>query len=127
MDRAAETRGKGRGRVEVRRLRATTRLNEYPGWPGVRQVCVVERTRRMHGAATAESAFDTTSLPPAEATPARLLGLIRDHWRIENERHHVRDVPAGEDACRVRTANAPEVRAGMRAVRCRWGRGKGDN
>ena len=69
----------------------------------MRQVCVVERTRRVHGAETTESVFYITSLPPDEASPSRLLRLIRSHWRIENELHHVRDVSAGEDACRVKT------------------------
>jgi predicted transposase YbfD/YdcC len=110
----AEDRGKGHGRVERRRIRTTTRLNEYLGWPGLRQVCVVERTRRVNGAETTDSAFYITSLPPAEASPARLLRLIREHWRVENQLHYVRDVSAGEDACRVKTGNAPEVLAGLR-------------
>jgi predicted transposase YbfD/YdcC len=110
----AETRGKGHGRVELRRIRTTTRLNDYLGWPGLRQVCVVERTRRVNGTETTESVFYITSLTPAEASPVRLLRLIRDHWRVENQLHYVRDVSAGEDACRVRTGNAPEVLAGLR-------------
>lgn len=75
---------------------------------------MVERTRRVNGAETTESVFYITSLPPAEAGPARLLRLIREHWRVENQLHHVRDVSAGEDACRVKTASAPEVLAGLR-------------
>jgi predicted transposase YbfD/YdcC len=75
---------------------------------------VVERTRRVNGTETTESVFYVTSLPPSEASPVRLLRLIREHWRIEDQLHHVRDVSAGEDACRVRTANAPEVLAGIR-------------
>jgi predicted transposase YbfD/YdcC len=114
VDRVAETRGKGHGRVERRRIRATTRLNDYLGWPGVRQVCVVERSRRVNGAEERESAFYITSLPRSEASATRLLRLIRAHWSIESQVHYVRDVSAGEDACRVRTANAPGVLAGMR-------------
>ena len=77
-------------------------------------MCVAERTRRANGAETRESVFYITSLSPAEAGPVRLLRLIREHWRVENQLHYVRDVSAGEDACRVRTANAPEVLAGIR-------------
>lgn len=77
-------------------------------------MCVVERTRQVNGATTTESVFYITSLPPTEASPARLLRLIRAHWRIENQLHYVRDVSAGEDACRVRTASAPEILAAMR-------------
>jgi predicted transposase YbfD/YdcC len=102
--------------VETRRLRVTTRPNEYLRWPGSRQVCVAERTRQVNGVTRTDSVFYVTSLPPAEAGPVRLLRPIRDPWRIENELHYVRDVSAGEDACRVRTANAPEVLAGLRSA-----------
>ncbi|VTR93875.1 transposase : [Gemmata massiliana] len=33
------------------------------------------------------------------ADAATLLALVRDHWRIENQLHYVRDVTLGEDAC----------------------------
>lgn len=75
---------------------------------------MVERTRRVNGVEATETTFYITSLPPAEASPARLLRLIREHWRIENQLHYVRDVSAGEDACRVKTGSAPEVLAGLR-------------
>lgn len=55
-----------------------------------------------------------TSLTPAQAPAERLLRLLRDHWRIENCLHYVRDVTSGEDACRVRTGHAPQVLAGRR-------------
>jgi predicted transposase YbfD/YdcC len=98
----------------VRRIRTTTRLNEYLNWPGVRQVCVVERVRRVRGTEHRETKFYITSLGPTEASAARLLRLIRAHWLIENQVHWVRDETFGEDACRVRTGNAPQVLAGMR-------------
>jgi predicted transposase YbfD/YdcC len=98
----------------VRRIRTTARLNDYLGWPGVEQVCVVERTRRVNGAEERETTFYITSLPPTEASPARLLRLVRAHWSIENQVHHVRDATLGEDACRVRTGSAPGVLSGVR-------------
>jgi hypothetical protein len=33
-----------------------------------------------------------TSLSPEEASPKRLLDLVRSHWHIENKIHWVRDV-----------------------------------
>jgi hypothetical protein len=33
---------------------------------------------------------------------------IRQHWSIENQLHWILDVTFGEDACRIRTGNAPE-------------------
>jgi hypothetical protein len=43
-----------------------------------------------------------------------LLRLVRQHWRIENSLHYVRDVTLGEDACRVRRGAAPQVLAALR-------------
>ena len=51
-------------------------------------------------------------LHPADA--ADLLELLRNHWRIENCLHYVRDVTLGEDACRVRKGTAPQVLAALR-------------
>lgn len=39
---------------------------------------------------------------------------MREHWRIENCLHYVRDVTLGEDACRVRKGGAPQVLAALR-------------
>ena len=74
----------------------------------------MERERRVKGAVSAEVAYFITSLDRSRANAARLLELIRRHWGIENEVHHVRDVSLGEDACRVRTGSSPEVLAALR-------------
>jgi hypothetical protein len=63
-----------------------------------------------------EVVYGITSLGPARATAAQLLGLVRDHWQVENGLHYVRDVTLGEDACRVRKGSAPQVLAGLRNV-----------
>ena len=59
-------------------------------------------------------AYRITSLKPEQADAARLLELDRGHWGIENGLHHVRDVTLGEDACRVRSGNAPQLLAAAR-------------
>ena len=61
-----------------------------------------------------EVAHGITSLRPERADAARLLEVVRDHWRIENCLHYVRDVTLGEDACRVRKGSAPQVLAALR-------------
>ena len=72
------------------------------------------RARREKGQTTVEVAYGITSLRPEQADAARLLGVVRDPWRIENCLHYVRDVTLGEDACRVRKGSAPQVLAALR-------------
>jgi predicted transposase YbfD/YdcC len=49
----------------------------------------------------------------AQASPARLADWIRGHWGIQ-ALHHIRDTTFAEDACQVRTGNAPRVMASLR-------------
>lgn len=100
--------------MEYRRLRSSPRLRAYLKWPGVEQVCVLERVRRIGGAEERETVFALTSLTPEEASARRLLELSRGHWGIENRLHWVKDVVLGEDACRVRTNGGPQVLSGLR-------------
>ncbi len=101
-------------RQEVRRLQASTGLNEYSDWPHLGQVCRVERRVTRKGQTKVEVAYLVTSLWPHEANARRLLELNRGHWGIENKLHWVRDVTFGEDACQVRKGSAPQVMAALR-------------
>ena len=83
---ATTTVEKGHGRIEQRRLRASTGLNEYLDWPRVRQVFRVDR-RTEHvkrDEITHETAHGITSLGPEQADPQQLLAMVRGHWNIEN-------------------------------------------
>ncbi len=100
--------------MEIRRLWTTTRLTGYLDWPGVNQVCLVERVRRFRGQETIETVCGVTSLGPQRAKASQLLAIARGHWDIENRLHWVRDVSFGEDACRVRSGEAPEILAALR-------------
>ena len=112
--RAASTHEKGHGRVEGRTRTTSTWVNEYLAeWPGVAQVFGLERTR---GGGTTEVVYGITSLGRDRADAARLLGLIRSHWGIENGLHHTRDETLREDRCRVRRGHAPRVLASLRNV-----------
>ena len=106
--------GRRGDRWERRRLWASTALNEYLDWPGLGQVCCVERTRRRKGRETVERVYAITSLPPERADAARLLEIWRGHWGIENRLHWVRDVVFGEDQSQVRTESAPQLLAALR-------------
>lgn len=89
-------------------------MREYLSWPGVEQVCVLERVRRIKGVESRETVFAITSLTREKASARRLLELARGHWGIENRLHWVKDVVLGEDACRVRSGRAPQILAGLR-------------
>jgi hypothetical protein len=60
------------------------------------------------------TAYAITSLPFAQARPARLADLLRGHWAIENGLHWVRDVTFAEDGSQLRTGTAPQVMACLR-------------
>lgn len=109
---------KGHGRIEVRHLRTSCELGDYlaPTWPAVGQVFQIERRITRGHRTTTELAYGLTSLPVKQATAPRLLRLIRDHWHIENRLHWRRDVTLGEDACRVRLGQTPQVLAALNNV-----------
>lgn len=106
---------KGHGRLEVRRLWASTALAGYLDWPGATPVCKIERRCHRQGTVTTEVRYAITSLG-ARVGAERLFAYRRRHWSIENRVHDVRDVSLGEDASQVRTGAAPEVMAALRNV-----------
>ena len=111
--RTARTVDKGHGRLEIRELVATTELNDFLGgqWAGVAQVFRLTRTVTEDGQTHTEVVYGITSLSPKQASAARVLKLVRDHWAIENRLHWRRDVTLREDHCQVRKGNAPRVLA----------------
>lgn len=112
----ATTWDRHRGRTEVRCLKVSSEMTAYlaPAWPYVAQVAQLARTVTEQGQTRQEVVYLITSLTPAQATPQRLLELIRGHWHIENGLHYVRDVTFGEDRSRIRTGTAPQVMAALR-------------
>ncbi len=111
----AEQRDRHGDRQEVRRLWASTALRGYLDWPGVQQVCQVERVSVRQGQVTRQVRYAITSLRESVG-PGDLLRHVRGHWGIENRLHYVRDVTLGEDGSQVRSGAAPEVMAALRNV-----------
>jgi hypothetical protein len=113
---AATTTEKGHGRLEIRQLWTSTALNTYLDFPHVGQVFCLSRevTDLAPGTAHRETVYGVTSLPPAQASPARLLALVRAHWTIENRLHWVRDVTFDEDRSQIRRGAGPQVMATLR-------------
>ena len=107
------------GRVEARRLAASTALVGYSDWPGLAQVLRLDR-RVVHAGSGVvlrqETAYAVTSLAPDQATPAQLLALWREHWHIENRLHWVRDVTFDEDRSAAYAGHVPQAMAAWRNV-----------
>ncbi len=116
----AATTDKGHGRTETRTLTSTTALSDRTGgrepyldWPGLGQCFKIVRERTIHGKTTTETVFGITSLTRDKAGASRLLKIVRCHWSVE-VLFHVRDVTLGEDACRVRSDDAPFILSTLR-------------
>jgi hypothetical protein len=83
----------------------------------VGQVFELERVRVLSSGKTeVEVVYGITSLSREEADARRLLGLSRGHWGIENRLHYVKDETLGEDRCRVRKGDSPQILAALRNV-----------
>ena len=107
----AQTTDKGHGRIEHRTITVSSELNDYLNWPHVRQVFKLERrfTRIKDGRVSQQVVYGVTSLTAEEASPKRLLHLIRQHWQIENGLHYRRDDTLREDRCTLRTGHAAQT------------------
>ncbi|MHB1764589.1 MAG: ISAs1 family transposase [Gammaproteobacteria bacterium] len=102
---------KAHGRIERRTLTVSSELKEtFPAFsfPGHLQVFRLERnTSKLDGShPTTEVVYGVTSLSPEQASPARLLSLVRKHWGIEAH-HWIRDAVFGEDKSATRKGSAP--------------------
>lgn len=107
---------KGHGRIEERRIWTSADLVGYADFPYLQQAFRIERcVSTLAGVPLrTEVSYGVTSLPPAQAAPARLLELIRGHWAIENRVHYVRDRTFDEDRSQVRKRGAPQLMATLR-------------
>lgn len=107
---------KGHGRITKRHLQASSRLAGHLKWPGLKQVCRIERVVKKNDRETTEIAYAITSLTAERASASNLLSYNRGHWGIENKLHYVRDVSLGEDACRANVGHSPQNLAAFRNV-----------
>lgn len=80
----------------------------------MKQFLRLERRITRDGVTRTTTSYAVTSLSRQQADAARLLGIWRGRWEIENRGFWVRDVVFGEDACRIRTGLAPYVLAVLR-------------
>ena len=97
------------GRIEVRRIWATTALNDYVKFPHVAQIYKIERgiTDKKSGKTSSEIAYGITSRTTEEAPPKTILYKDRYHWSVEVY-HYIIDWIYDEDRSTIRTGYGPE-------------------
>lgn len=112
---ATQTITKGHGRIETRRITVTSQLQETSDWPYLAQFFRLERETTVvaRGTTRGETVYGLTSLTASQASPARLLEVVRTHWAIENELHYRCDVTFQEDATRFKIWAGAQVLAVM--------------
>lgn len=112
----AETIDKGHGRIESRKLQASSVLEGSDLWPGINQVFEIERKveQKKSGQKSREVVYGVTSLSGSQASAEELMKIARQHWHIENKSHWVRDVTFDEDRSQVRSGSLPQVMAALR-------------
>ena len=105
----AATTDKGHGRIEQRRIWATTDIQwfaERGKWKNLRSLIRVRAQRTINGQTTSEYRYYISSLSADNAS--RLLSYIRGHWEVENNLHWCLDINFREDDCRIRQGHAAE-------------------
>jgi hypothetical protein len=91
---------KGHGRIETRAIRVMDAPSPLKDWPGIQQILKMTRTRIVNNKVSTQAAYGITSLSKEEASPLKIMEIWRNHWRIENQLHWVRDMTFAEDRCR---------------------------
>lgn len=101
--RSAKSVDKQAGRLEERTITTSSMLNDYLDWPHLGQVFKLERrfTNLSTGEVECEVQYGLTSLTAQDASPERLLKIVRSEWGIENGLHYRRDVTYQEDQTRM--------------------------
>jgi predicted transposase YbfD/YdcC len=112
------------GRIETRRVIVVHDigwLQERHKWPGLAGLVIVEATREIDRVSRRETRYYITSTK----LDAKELGpIVRDHWAVENGLHWVMDMTFRDDACRIRTDNAPENFVTLKHMAANLGRRK---
>ena len=98
------------GRIETRKIWATTELNSYLDFPHLQQSFLIEResVEKRTGQISHDIAYGITSRTPQQADAQQLLTINRGHWSIENSCHYILDWNFDEDRSRIRTGHGPE-------------------
>ena len=80
-------------------------------WKNVKRIIKITSKTLSYGKYTKETHHYISSLDVDAKT---FLHIIRNHWKIENSLHYVKDVSFEEDTCRTRTGQIPFVQTILR-------------
>lgn len=97
------------GRIEVRKIWITSRLNQYLNFPFVKQSVKIyrETINKKTGAISQETVYGITSKAASLATPKQVLIDNRGHWCVESC-HYIIDWNYDEDRSLIRKGAGPE-------------------
>lgn len=107
---------KSRGRLEMREVWVTDRLDWLPQkneWMDLNSIVCLKSTRIVKGKETVEKRYYISSIPGDAWKVGR---AIRGHWSVENKLHWQLDVSYREDDCKVRKDNGAENFSVIRRV-----------
>jgi predicted transposase YbfD/YdcC len=105
----ARTIDKGHGRIEERRIWATSEVNwfaEKGKWKNLRSLIRVQAKRTIGKETSTEYRYYISDLSADNASG--LLAYIRGHWGVENTLHWSLDINFREDERRIRQGHAAE-------------------
>ncbi len=86
------------GKLEFRRVWFTGEAAEYHGWSHLQTMVRVQReVVEDGGKVSCEDRYFVSSLAPKDLTADQWLGIVRGHWRVENEVHGTLDRDYDED------------------------------
>lgn len=113
-----ETAEKSHGRWEERTMELSddAELISYAHWPGLTHVFRIRRIRERNGKTESEVVVGIARLLPGKTSAKDVYEYLRNHWRIENNLHRVRDVVFGEDHSTIRKRHAPQVMMILRNI-----------
>ncbi|MDA3616891.1 ISAs1 family transposase [Chitinophagaceae bacterium LY-5] len=106
---------KNKGRSELRLIRVSDSIDGISKeWIGLAQIIEIHRIvkdKRLKNGQSEEVRYYISSLKGNAMLYSK---QIREHWRIENSLHWVKDVTFKEDSSKIRVGNAPENLSTMR-------------
>ena len=105
----AETVNGGHGRIERRRLWATSEIGwcaERKKWKKLKSLIRVEAQRTVDGETSCETRYFISSRPADD--PEKLLEHVRGHWGVENGLHWCLDISFADDQRRIRKGHGAE-------------------